>query len=143
MRKGTPWFNGGMNHFFELKLQPGQYYRRMARPLHQHWHRRRQLGWYPDELGDVDKIAIARGQLTTVLRQLERICQTVHPTEKTFDTFGHDIRNLLILSCAEVESHWREVLTVNGVRKDRYTTTDYARLNAAMRLDEYKVSLPA
>jgi hypothetical protein len=81
--------------------------------------------------------------LTTLLRQLDRICQTVQPTEKTFDTFGHEIRNLLILACTEVESHWRGVLVANGVKGDRFNTKQYVKLMAAMRLDEYAVEFPS
>ena len=30
---------------------------------------------------------------------------------------GYDIRNLLILACTEVESHWSAVLKANGLSK--------------------------
>jgi hypothetical protein len=51
--------------------------------------------WNPSaqqETGIADIIAIERGQLTTLTRQLGRICQTVQPEEKNLDAFGHDIR---------------------------------------------------
>ena len=81
-------------------------------------------------------------QLTVLTRQLDRICQTVQPTEETFGALGHDIRNLLILACTEVESHWRGVLVANGVSKDRFTTQDYVAQREAMRLDEYAIDFP-
>jgi hypothetical protein len=63
-------------------------------------------------------------------------------TEQTFHAFGHDIRNLLILACTEVETHWRGVLVANGVVKDRYQTQDYVKLRDAMKLDRYAVAFP-
>lgn len=71
---------------------------------------------------------------------MDRICQTVHPTAQTFDTFGHDIRNFLILACTEVENHWRGVLITNHIVKNNFGTQDYVKLRAAMRLDEYAVT---
>lgn len=77
------------------------------------------------------------------MRQLDRICQTVHPTPATFASFGYDIRNLLILACTEVESHWCGVLAANGVKGDRLSTNDYVKLCPAMRLGAYAVSFPS
>jgi hypothetical protein len=67
----------------------------------------------------------------------------VHPMPETLGVFGHDIRNLLIIACTEVEAHWRGVLASNGVAQERYTTNDYMSLRAAMRLDEYAITFPA
>ena len=77
---------------------------------------------------DVAFIAIARSQLAALTRGLDLICQTVHPHEKTFDSYGHTIRNLLILACAEVETHWRGILVANDFKKRQYRTTDYVKL---------------
>jgi len=112
----------------------------MARPIDQH--PTDPIGWSPSAKIEPDIVAIARGQLNTLTRQLARICQTVHPTEQTFSTFGHEIRNLLILACTEVEAHWRGVLVANGVTKDRYSTKDYVALRDAMKLDEFAVTFP-
>jgi hypothetical protein len=140
--KQTPWFDPeGPNPFYIARLQPGEYYPRIARPIEQHPHE--APGWSPGARHEANIIAIARSQLIVLTRQLDRICQTVHPTERTLETFGHDIRNLLIIACTEVESHWRGVLTANGVKKTRYTTDDYVRLLPAMKLDEYEVKFPS
>lgn len=141
IRRQTPWFEpDGQNPFQKTVLGPGEFYPRMARPIDQH--PTDGLGWNPSAQSHADIIAIARGQLAALTRQLDRICQTVHPTEKTFSTFGHDIRNLLILACTEVETHWRGVLVANGQIKDRYDTRDYVVLRDAMKLDEYAVVFP-
>jgi len=142
LRRMTPWFEPDATcPFHKTVLKPGEYYRRMARPIDQHPHE--TPGWSPGARHEVDNMAIARGQLTALMRQLDRICQTVQPTQTTFTAFGHDIRNLLILACTEVESHWRGVLAANGVMRDRFSTNDYVKLCPAMRLDEYSVSFPS
>ena len=141
MQAHTPWLDaGGRALFHETTLSPGQYYPRMARP---------NAGlpsefppWHPGARHWTDAIAIARGQLTALTRQLDRICQTVQPTRKTFGAFGHDIRNLLILACTEAESHWRSVLAANGTKAARLTTHDYVKLRVPMKLDEYAVTFP-
>lgn len=141
LKERTGWFGpNGECPFHKATLRAGQFYPRMARPIYQHPDE--APGWSPGAKADTNYIAIARGQLTALMRQLDRICQTVQPTDATYDTFGHDIRNLLILACTEVESHWRGVLVANGVTKDRLTTTDYVTLCPAMRLAEYAVNFP-
>jgi hypothetical protein len=141
IRRMTPWFEpDGECPFHKARLKPGEFYPRMARPIDQH--PGEAPSWSPGARLDANVIAMARGQLTTLMRQLDRICQTVQPTLGTFGTFGHDIRNLLILACTEVESHWRGVLVANGVAGERFTTQDYVALKEAMRLDDYAVDFP-
>jgi hypothetical protein len=137
----TAWFDAeGHCHLQPITLAPGQYYRRMARPsvlaLQD------SLGWCPDTRNEKNRIAVARGQLLALTRQLGLICQTVHPAHDTLSTYGHEIRNLLILASTEVEAHWRGVLEVNGVGKPCYKTSDYVKLCAAMKLDEYGIAFP-
>jgi hypothetical protein len=49
------------------------------------------LGWNPNGAVEGSAIAVARSQLTTLARQLERICQTIHPTPENLGTYGHDM----------------------------------------------------
>ena len=140
-RRMTQWFEpDGQCPFHKARLQPGEFYPRIARPNDQHPHK--SPGSNPGARNEANVIAITRGRLIALTRQLDRICQTVQPTEGTFGAFGHDIRNLLILACTEAESHWRGVLVANGVSKDRFNTTDYVALKDAMRLNEYAVDFP-
>ncbi len=131
--------------FHETDLGPGEYYPRMWRPPFPTFNPRSSPEWNPsaqEETGIADIIAIAHGQLTTLTRQLGRICQTVQPKGQNLYAFGHDIRNLLILTCTEVENQWRNVLVANGVTQQRYNTKDYVRLRDPMKLDEYAVMFP-
>src|SRR5258708_34620717 len=140
LKKQTPWFLDGDNPFHETRLRPGDYYPRMARPTEQLLDGAPECS--PGATLEPDFVAMGRGQLAVLTRQLDRICQTVHPVPATFSTFGHDIRNLLIISCTEVETHWRGVLQANGAKKSRYTTRDYVLLRSAMKLDDYAVTFP-
>jgi len=49
------------------------------------------------------------------------------------------------LACTEVEAHWRSILGANGYTgkhgESRFDTTDYVKLLAAMRLDQYVINL--
>lgn len=123
-----------------MELPQRTYYPRMARPeLAQPDAQRACL---PNASDHTNELASLRGQLVTLMRMLEEICQTVHPGPKTFETYGHAIRNLIILASTEAETHWRAILTANGVTKPRYITNDYVKIAIPMRLGEYAISLP-
>jgi hypothetical protein len=113
----------------------------MARPLDQN--PREAPGFNPAAVADTDEIVNYRSQLTILVRQLQNICQTVHPCVATLPTFGHDIRNLIILACTEVEAHWRGILLANGYPDNKLTTNDYVKLADAMKLREFSLTFPA
>jgi hypothetical protein len=115
----------------------------MARPLDQHFSQG-GLGYFPGYETVKNQIATAQGQLIALTRELQRICQTVHPDKSTLSVFGHDIRNLLMLACTEMEAHWRGVLVANGAAKadQRLNTNDYVKLSKVMKLPEFSVSFP-
>lgn len=95
-------------------------------------------GTSPDNFNNTALIETVRGQLVALQDQLEKICRVIHPTQKNFDAFGHDIRNLLILACTEVEAQWKGVLTANGAMGE--STNDYVKLAQPMRLADFEVS---
>jgi len=140
-RQATGWLEqDGTKPFHQSAFQPGQFYSRMARPTNEDLGEPRARN--PGAAADPDFIALARGQLKALTRQLDRICQTVHPVEGTLSIYGHEIRNLLILACMEVEMHWRGILQANGVDQTRYDTRSYVKLQGAMKLGEYTVRFP-
>jgi hypothetical protein len=67
----------------------------------------------------------------------------VEPATPNLVAYGHRFRELVILACTEVEACWRGALKSNSPsgRSDRYTTADYVRLHAPMRLGEWVVTL--
>lgn len=128
------------SQFHTLRMTAGQYYPRMARP--NSISQETSPGHNPDKSGSLRRSrSMGTGQLHALIDQLERICQTVHPDTQNFGCFGHDTRNLLILTCTEVEAQWRNILVANNYIKDRFNTNDYVKLLSAMRLDEFEVEL--
>jgi hypothetical protein len=141
LKRQTDWFVGNSAPFERVMLAPGQCYPRIARPASNHPDSNNLLQPFDRKLHN--EIAIAESQLQVLLRQLHRICQAVHPYEENMNAYGHDIRNLLILACTEVESHCRAVLAANGFQRERYSTNDYVKLVPAMKLPEYAVTFPS
>jgi hypothetical protein len=91
---------------------------------------------------------IDRGARTATMRaarslfaRLREIFQVVEPTADHHKVYGHDLRQLLILACTEVESSWRAILTANGYPGERWTTMDYVKLLEPMKLDSYALTL--
>lgn len=137
------WFKHGTPCVIkEMKLKPGQYYKRMARTSDQH--PIDSKGTSVPLVKEFElQIAVSKGQLVSLLNRLEDIFQTVHPCEETFTTYGHEIRNLLILACTEVEAQWKGILdTHKYVTKSKHSTRDYIKLNSALKLNKYSVALP-
>jgi len=128
--------------FQEADLWPGQYFPRMARPLDQHPYA--HMAYSPSGVMEPNIVAVGAVQLSVLTRQMQRICQTVQPQGRGLDAFGHDIRNLLILICTEVETHWRGILVANSAAAvgDRLGTHDYVKLNASMKLDHFAIAFP-
>jgi hypothetical protein len=125
--------------FHRLPLGPGEYYPRMARPSSTI--PECSPGSYPDKSPDALKVrTLSTGQLHVLVQELQRICQVVHPDEDNFDTYGHEIRNIIILACMEVETQWKNILVDNNQNaRDR---RDYVKLALPMKLGRYSVTLP-
>jgi hypothetical protein len=132
----TPWFSDSDTPFKELANVPGCYYPRIARPMYASLDTMISPSWGVSQ----ETAIIARGQITALMSDLDRICRTVHPAGDNLKTYGHDIRNLLLLACTEVEAQWRGVLVANGIEKKSFSSKDYIQLSPAMKLPEYVVS---
>jgi hypothetical protein len=130
-------FTGGEWH--KLRLAPGEYYPRMARPSS--LDPDGSPGYYPDESPDAIKIrTLSTGQIHVLIQELQRICQVVQPDEANFHAYGHEIRNLIILACMEVEAQWKNILVAND--QEANNRLDYVKLAIPMKLGEYRVALP-
>jgi hypothetical protein len=83
----------------------------------------------------------------TLLLQIQRLDELLHfvePTRASLSVYSHKSRELLILSCTEAENFWGSFLRIAGETppKRGFTTNDYVKLLAPLRLGEYAVSLP-
>lgn len=125
--------------FHRLCLGPGEYFPRMARP--QSTAPECSPGKNRDESpAALNARTISTGQLHALIQQLQEICRVVHPTDQNLNAYGHEIRNLLIIACTEVEAQWKSILLANGAQANN--RRDYVKLSSAMKLKEYRVSLP-
>lgn len=123
----------------ETSYRPGEYHPRIQReprpslspptpPMHEIYRKECR-----------SSLMVARG----LFARLEEVFQFVEPSEANFGSYGHEMRNLLILACTEVESALKAVLVANDVapaRGQKYSLVDYERLRAPMRLSEWKMS---
>ena len=139
IRHQTPWLNPGVTEglFYAATLGPGEYYPRIARP---NVLASNSMLWSPSVLTEKDYVASARSQLTSLTRKLETICQTVQPSEKNLDVYGHEIRNLLILAATEAEMHWRGILTANGRLVPQFNSNEYVKLIEPLKLPDYAIT---
>lgn len=126
----------------EMELKPGQYYKRIARPNDQHPNDKHGI-YSKNNSNYNEQIASSRVQLISLISKLNLIFQTVHPTDDNLNAYGHEIRNILILACTEVEAQLKGILETNGYKKERYNTNDFIKVLPAMKLDEYYIKMPS
>jgi hypothetical protein len=87
---------------------------------------------------EVERLAALR-QLEILYRMLGEICEVAEP-DQNLTTFGHKIRNFLILASTEVEAQCKGVLKANGYAKNgNLNIMDYGKLAGPMRLSGYTV----
>ena len=73
---------------------------------------------------------------------LDNLFNFIEPVELNLKTYSHKIRELLILTCTEVEYLLLKTLTENGYdQKYQYSTKDYIRCNDLLKLNQYEVKL--
>lgn len=124
--------------FEQLDLRPGEYHPRVARPTFGENDGEWRHPYADDEIRSAR--ASAAGQLHALIEQLQYICRVVHPKGTNFATYGHEIRNVLLLACTEIETQWKAILKASD--KKRENRKDYVKLARPMRLSEYEVALP-
>ncbi|MDR6827196.1 hypothetical protein J2X48_000914 [Bosea sp. BE271] len=135
----VPMFVGTNFTIDLMKLPPGAFYNRIARPSDQHSHQ--SPGSLPNVELKADIYIGAMNQMRFLTEMLDQVFQTVHPALDNMLCFGNVLRNILILSCTECEAQWRGVLSENSYITSRSNTEDYVKLLPAMRLNEYSVRL--
>lgn len=111
----------------------GTFYKRIWRPM-------ACGGRWQDE-ATREKINESFVSLRILLTKLETLFETVEPNKANLSTYGHKIREIILLACMEVESAWTAVLKENGYSTARLSTNDYVKLLKAMFLDAYELSL--
>jgi hypothetical protein len=79
-----------------------------------------------------------------LLSVMDNLFRYLEPHPKNAKAFGHELRQLLILACTEVESSCKAVLKANEYptpTNDRWSTKDYVKVAAPLHLREWEVGL--
>lgn len=103
--------------------------------------------WRPGLNIDVDKaLDVTKGEfnkskreLRILIEKLKDILLYVEPCEDSMTTYGHKLRELLILTCTAVESYWLSYLKDAAPSIERPTTRDYVKLKDILLLGIYKI----
>lgn len=134
--------------FCQIAMSPGQYYPRIYRPLliDSNNEYSRTVTSDFDEKADVylptepELVVGAATQLAINVDQLEMLCHTIAPYKDHLGVYGHEIRDLLILTSTEVEAQLCGIYESVFQESDRLTMQDYFLLNSYLKLDQYEVS---
>lgn len=81
-------------------------------------------------------------QLSSLVEMLKKIFSTVYPSSKNENSYGFDIRNLIILASTEFEVQIKGILKANNINSigNNYTTKDYVKLKNELKLPSFSVS---
>lgn len=139
-----------------LNIIPGEYYPRIHRPFlkqrggiiignDRKVEKLEEIVFNYPEYNPYNTSVIVSGlnQLATLKSLLIEILNTVYPSASNLKTFGHKIKNLLVLSCIEVEAQLKGIYKENEISSKRnYSTIDYIKLKEPMQLHKYSVKIP-
>lgn len=76
-------------------------------------------------------------QLKLIINDLYDILKVVEPTKSNMKVYGNAIRNVIMLSCTEVDALMKTIFSKNGSKKKEFRTTDYINLSEPLRLNAY------
>ncbi|GJD71349.1 hypothetical protein MMMDOFMJ_4305 [Methylobacterium gnaphalii] len=81
--------------------------------------------------------------ILSLMQRLDDICFYVEPTAHNMNAYGHKIRDLLILSCTEVENICSSLLRLCGLSKagSRTTTREYFLLKDLSTMSNWQIKL--
>jgi hypothetical protein len=150
------WGYSGIYSFQKIDQTPGNYFPRIYRPLLKS--RDGLYGEFDVTLSrlissfdpydyfthDESTLISSLLQLETIIQRLKAIFMNVYPRGENLNSFGHEIRNVLILSATEVETQMKGILLANNYDKaaEKLSTKDYYKLNSVLRLKDYAITFP-
>ncbi|MDE8601469.1 hypothetical protein M3I01_000820 [Marinomonas sp. RSW2] len=118
--------------FSKSTLEAGEYHPRMALDNCDLYDRLTSEGAFTDEVR----------AYYNIVDMLDDLFKVIEPTQKNLISYGHKIREVLILACTEVEYLLLQFLKDNGYKNKRnYSTRDYIKALGPLRLDLYKIKL--
>lgn len=86
---------------------------------------------------------LSEQSIRVLIQKLDEIFFFVEPNILTKETFSHKIRELLILTCTEIENFWNSFLVQGGLISGRngFTTNDYVKLKEKLFLGDFEFNL--
>ncbi len=79
-----------------------------------------------------------------LVQKLDKLLFYIEPSLEGLESYSHKTRDLLILSCTEVENQWRSFLLKSNTLPQNgrnYTTNDYIKLLNKLYLNDFKIKL--
>lgn len=86
-----------------------------------------------------DEFNRSKRELRILIEKLKEILLYIEPSTLSIKTYGHKLRELLILTCTAVESSWLDYLKMAAPIIQRANTNDYVKLKDVLQLGIYKV----
>jgi hypothetical protein len=122
-------------HKKNICISPGKYFPRIYRPgaLEVNF----QEGGCP--ISDFKAMGQCLVAANIIFSKLRSIAEVVELSERNLKTYGHEIRNLLLLSSMEFESVLSAILRENSYPSHKWSTKDYVKLYAPLHLGSYEV----
>jgi len=92
--------------------------------------------WAPDLRGHIAAFHL-------IQKQLIELFEYVEPSDDNRGTYSHQIYQLFLRACTEVETNSKAILAANGYAvNDRTNIVEFRRLEKACKLSHYVVSVP-
>jgi hypothetical protein len=152
----------------KIHITPGQYYPRIYRPFLEentsvffeddehisdgarHEILKKEYAGvvdYPIErrhlLLSVNQLATLKEMLISVFNTVYPVFDADNPDKNNLTTYGHNIKNLLVLACIEVETQLKGIYKAHeNAIQSHYSTKDYVKLKNILHLDKYEVHFP-
>ncbi len=132
----------------QMRLNPGEKYFNIYRPLLTQKVIKSQYQLLPCISDYIDSSPITNQeynnllcQLEIVLNDLTNLFKTVALHRSNLMCFGHNIRNIIILACTEIDSMMKNILQRNQIQpiNNYYKTNDYYVLADILKLKNYAI----
>lgn len=82
----------------------------------------------------------SKRELRILIEKLKDILLYIEPCDNSMASYGHKLRELLILTCTAIESYWLSYLKFAAPDIRRPSTNDYVKLKDMLLLDTYKIN---
>lgn len=93
---------------------------------------------------NISKQTAQEQAIRLLVQELDNLLFYIDPSVEGLESYSHKTRELLILSCTEVENQWHSFFHGNDVLPQNgryYTTNDYVKLSSILYLNDFFIKL--